>query len=293
MNPYNFESPEILEELHELNFFFQEKKFSPATIKTYSNYTGHFLEWLDKEPEQTTYNDLLQFVNHCRVEGRETRNINMILTAIRHYFTMRDHPNNPASGLYLKGETKTIPNNLLSEEELEQLYENYQVYNERTQRNKVIIGLYIYQGITTDELEKLEPGHLKLQEGKIYIPGTKQTQNKGGRKSRTLKLKANQIIGLQQYLQTRNQTQLFTSLKGSTDLKPSIKALMRDLRKINPQIKDAMQIRKSVIVNWLKAKDIREVQYLAGHSSISSTERYQAANLEELKEAIEKYHPLN
>ena len=293
MVKYEFIDPEIITEQRKLLSFLQQKKYTSATIKSYCNYTGYFLAWLDKEPEQITYNDLLQFINHCRVAGRKTRNINTVLTALRHYFTMRDHPNNPASGLYLKGETKTIPNNLLSEEELEQLYENYQVYNERTQRNKVIIGLYIYQGITTDELQKLESEQIKLQEGKINIPGTKQTQNKGGRKSRTLKLKANQIIALQQYLYTRNQAQLFTSLKGSTDLKPTIKSLMRDLRKINPQIKDAKQIRKSVIVNWLKVKDIREVQYMSGHSSISSTERYQAANLEELKEAIEKYHPLN
>lgn len=244
----------------------------------------------------------------------------MVLTAIRHYFTMLQHPNNPASGLYIKGETKTIPNNLLSEEELQQLYENYQVYNERTQRNKVITGLYIYQGIATDELRKLEPGHIKLQEGKIYIPGTKQTHNKGDRKSRILKLKANQILELQEYLlvtrekiledlktgkreneSTRKpkqinwsviEQQLFISLNGSEVIKSSVRFLMDDLRKINPQIKDAMQIRKSVIVNWLKNHDIREVQYMAGHSSISSTERYRAANLEELEEALKIHHPL-
>lgn len=316
MNPYNFESPEILKQQEALVLFFQKKRYSPATIKTYSNYTGYFLEWLPKSPQETTYNDLLQFVNYCRVAGRKTRNINMILTAIRHYFTMTGHSNNPASGLYIKGETKAIPNNLLSEEELQELHENYQVYNERTQRNKVIIGLYVNQGIATDELQKLAPGHIKLQEGKIHIPSTKQTYNKGGRQSRILKLKVNQILELQEYLLvTRDkilagneersgrkpdeiksdkiQSQLFISINGSENIKPSIKSLMLDLRKMNPNIKDAMQIRKSVIVNWLKAKDIREVQYMAGHSSIISTERYRAANLDELKEAIEMYHPLN
>ncbi len=107
---------------------------------------------------------------------------------------------NPATGLYLRGETQSIPNNLLSTEQLDQLYDQHPVYNERTQRNKVITGLYVYQGIGTDELKKLEPKHIKLQEGKIYIPSTKQTYNKGGRQSRTLKLKANQILALQEYL---------------------------------------------------------------------------------------------
>ncbi len=88
------------------------------------------------------------------------------------------------------------------------------------------------------------------------------------------------------------QNQLFISLKGSDNIKSSIRFLMDDLRKTDTQVKDAMQIRKSVIVNWLKEKDIRQVQYLAGHSSISSTERYQAANLEELEEALKIHHPL-
>jgi integrase/recombinase XerD len=319
MNQYDFTDPEILKKQEALAYYFQKKKFSPATIKTYCNYIGYFLEWLPKSSKETTYNDVLQFVNHCREEGRKTRNINMILTAIRHYYTMLGG-DNPAAGLYIKGETKSIPNDLLSEEELQQLYEKYPTYNERTQRNKVITGLYIYQGIATDELRKLEPGHIQLSEGKIYIPGTKQTHNKGGRKSRVLKLKANQILELQEYLlvtrpkiladlktgkrqneSTRKpnkinwsviEQQLFISLNGSDNIKSSIKFLMDDLRAHNPTVKDAIQIRKSVIVNWLKGKDIREVQYMAGHSSISSTERYRAANLEELEEALKIHHPL-
>jgi integrase/recombinase XerD len=106
-------------------------------------------------------------------------------------------------------------------------------------------------------------------------------------------------LELQEYLQAirprinkGESPQLFVSLTGSENLKNSIKHLMEDLRKIDPQVKNGQQIRKSVIVNWLKEKDIRQVQYLAGHSSISSTERYKAANLEELEEALKVHHPL-
>lgn len=92
--------------------------------------------------------------------------------------------------------------------------------------------------------------------------------------------------------------QLFISLNGSENLKNSVKHLMDDLRKISrslsgPEVKDAQQIRRSVIVNWPKEKDIRQVQYMADHSSVSSTERYRAANLEELEEALKIHHPLN
>jgi integrase/recombinase XerD len=320
---YNYADPNILEQQQQLTFYLQQKGFAPDSRKMYSNYLGYFLSWLTKQditPETTNYNDLLTFINHCRKEGRSIKNTNLVLTSLRHYYGMLQVENNPVSNLYLKGEVQRIPHDLLEKEKLDYLYEKYQTYNERTQRNKVILGLYIYQAISTDELKKLEPNHIKLKEGKIYIPGTKQTISKGGRQARWLKLEAKQILALQEYLlvtrpkiihdiksgerkkqstrkpDTINESaleyQLFISLNGSDNIKVSVGFLMEDLRKVNPMVKDATQIRKSVITHWLKEKDIRTVQYMAGHSSISTTERYRAANVEELEEALKIHHPL-
>jgi integrase/recombinase XerD len=324
---YNFNDPNILKEQEQLTSYLQQKGFAPASQKMYANYTGYFLSWLTGQnltAEATTYNDLLRFITHCRKEGRGIKNTNLVLTSLRHYYSMlqeqREVEHNPAANLYLKGEVQRIPHDLLEKEMLDYLYEKYQVYNERTQRNKVILGLYIYQAISTDELKKLEANHIKLKEGKIYIPGTKQTISKGGRQARWLQLEARQILDLQEYLlvtrpkiisdiktgerkkqSTRKpnkintsalEHQLFISLNGSEEIKVSVRFLMEDLRKINPTVKDAMQIRKSVITEWLKEKDIRTVQYMAGHSSISTTERYRAANVEELEEALKIHHPL-
>ncbi|ELR68187.1 phage integrase family protein [Fulvivirga imtechensis AK7] len=324
MRKYKFTHPEIIKQLNKLTSYFQEKKcFAPDTARTYCNYAGYFLEWLQTErltPEGTTYNDLLQFVNHCKKAGRSTSNINLILISLRHYFDMLQLRVNPATGLHLRGETRAIPHDLLSANELHRLYESYPVYNARTQRNKVITGLYVYQGITTRELKKLEPGHIHLKEGKIYLPGTSHTRHKSGLQPRSLKLRANQILELQEYLlvtrpkilydlktghrQTQStrkpdkvnwaviEHQLFISLNGSEKIKSTVSFLMEDLRKINTRVKDGLYIRKSVIVNWLKEKDIRQVQYMAGHSKISSTEKYRAVNLEELEEALKIHHPL-
>ncbi len=319
---YNFTDPNILEQQQKLTFYLQQKGFAPDSRKMYSNYLGYFLNWLLSHhltAEAITYNDLLPFINHCRKEGRSIKNTNLVLTSLRHYYSMLQI-HNPAANVYIRGEVQRIPHDLLEKEMLDYLYEKYQVYSERTQRNKVILGLYIYQAITTDELKKLETTHIKLKEGKIYIPGTKQTISKGGRQARWLKLEAKQILDLQEYLlvtrpkiihdiksgerlkqSTRKPNkisesalthQLFISLNGSDEIKVSVRFLMKDLRKINPTVKDAMQIRKSVITEWLKEKDIRTVQYMAGHSSISTTERYRAANVEELEEALKLYHPL-
>ena len=139
--------------------------------------------------------------------------------------------------------------------------------------------------------------HVKLRKGKIYIPSGKQ------RKSRILRLEPHQILDLQEYiLQAREKLlskylgetdKLFLTSRSKFDMRNTLRVLFKQLNKINPLIKNATQIRMSVITNWIKHYNLREVQYMAGHKVINSTERYQTANLEELSKALEKFHPLN
>ena len=196
-------------------------------------------------------------------------------------------------------------------EQLEMLYQGYPVNTNRDQRNKIIIGLLMYQGITTEELSKLEPGHVKLKQGKIYIPGSRRSH------SRVLDLKPFQVLELHEYVtetrprileeittpkparkpdqinQSRIENQLFISVNVSEHIKNSLLHLFKAIRRTYPDIQNAEQIRKSVIVHWLKTHNLRQVQYMDGHKYVSSTERYQTSNLENLQHQLEKLHPLN
>jgi len=113
-----------------------------------------------------------------------------------------------------------------------------------------------------------------------------------------LALQPHQILDLHEYmlvirgkLQSRSE-RLFTGRNDIENLKNSLLHLNHALRKLNPKVKNAVQIRQSVITEWLKEKDLRTVQYMAGHRYVSSTERYQTSNLKDLKEALNKHHPL-
>jgi integrase/recombinase XerD len=53
-------------------------------------------------------------------------------------------------------------------------------------RNKVALGLLIYQGLTTAEIDKLTENDLQLREGKVFIKGSKKSNE------RTLELKSHQ-----------------------------------------------------------------------------------------------------
>jgi integrase/recombinase XerD len=64
------------------------------------------------------------------------------------------------------------------------------------------------------------------------------------------------------------------------------------LKKLNRNIESVQQIRTSVITHWLKHYNLREVQYMAGHRYVSSTEAYLINDLDDLQEDINKYHPI-
>lgn len=309
---YNY-TGHIGKELEEFKNYLTKKKLSENTIRQNKNYAGLFLEWAEKEnikAKEVDYTDVLNFIDHCGKRKIKTRMVNRVLLAVRYYYQHLGTDKNPASGIILRGTTRTVPHDLLNKEELEELYEKYTVVDERSQRNKVILGLLIHQAITTDELKKLEPNHIKTREGKIYVPGSPRSN------SRILKLEAGQILELHEYLKTirpkilaglkeerpgrkpdkvkesKDLHQLFTSMNGSENIKNSLVFLISALRKINPKVNHAKQIRYSVITEWLKEKDIRTVQYMAGHRYVSSTERYRNYNLQDLEEALGQHHPM-
>lgn len=314
---YNF-NHEIQSKLKGFKTYLQELGNGKGTIRQKSNYAGYFLNWLEAEnlnPEDTRYNDLLNFIGHCKLEGKSKKHINSKLRAARNYYnylkTITPEIANPAANLYLKGARQKLPSNIIGIERLEKLYQDYPATDTRAKRNRVILGLLVYQGVTTGELKQLDVSHVKLRKGKIYIPGNRR------RNSRFLELKPCQVLELHEYLtETRPQilneiskpkparkpdrinksiiqNQLFISINGSENIKNSLLHMFRKIRKENPGIMHPKQIRASVITNWLKNYNLREVQYFAGHKHVYSTERYQLNQLDNLQRKIDKYHPLN
>ncbi len=314
---YSF-NKEVKDKLKGFETYLQNLGNGKDTIRQKMNYTGYFLKWLDNEhlqPNETQYNDLLDFIDYCKLEGKSKKHINRKLSSIRNYydFLKKQSQNiiNPALNLNLKGIKQKLPSNLINYQELENLYQSFEASDNRSKRNKIILGLLIYQGVTTEELKQLEPNHLKLKEGKIYVPGGRK------RKGRTLELKPFQILDLHEYLseirpgiinginrpnparkpdrinKTRLENQLFISINGSENIKNSLLHMFKAIQKTNPEILHPKQIRASVITYWLKNHNLRQVQYMAGHKYVSSTERYRLNNLDKLQEKLDKLHPLN
>ena len=284
-----------------MNFtnYLQQKKLSASTVKAYTRRSNYFLAWLQQEDssvENFTYNDVLDFMRYCTDEQKSKRNIHALLGTVRHYsnylILQSKRNDNPAAGIFIKGLSRKLPINLLSVEEMEELFKQYSIQLNVDSSKKIMLGLMIYQGLMGGELMRIESQHIKIKEGKIFIKGTKRTNE------RLLDLQALQITELQNYLNANKfkEGAMFTEQKlkilSEKNVKNRVQYMFDQLKKLNPKVINAKQIRSSVITEWLRKNNLRQVQYMAGHKYVSSTERYQTNNLDDLQNELQQHHPM-
>ena len=287
--------------------YLQQKRFRESTINAHCLNAGYFLRWIENnglhEAENISYTDLLNYVQYEQKRNKDVSTINLRISSISKYFEFLKEENlvirNPARTLRIKGKAKTIIQNPLKYEELQNLYNGYKSITKDVpnhikekselakQRNIIIVGLLIWQGLHSGELEKLEVNHVNLNDGIIYIPSTARSN------SRELKLSTQQILTLHTYIHggTRDKLKPTAEELLPGNLHNTVSLLSEELKGINPQIKNAQHIRASVILYWLRQHNKRQVQYMAGHKYIHSTEAYEVQELETLTDQLTKHHP--
>lgn len=304
----------------------QSKNHSQATQEAYLRYVNLFLEWIDKEPINTTKKDVLKYLGYLKDrKGQQnlTRKHNLI--AINHYFTFlykaEQITENPCLFLKIRGTKKKTLYKIYSPEELEQLYDNYyQLFvrayddshipkNQRQQsalskeRNASILSLMLNQGTTTKEIDTILLQDIDLQKATLKIRGGKKSNE------RILPLKAEQIGLLMNYIQNlrsklleyhnnKESQWLFLPLpeysKKTTDnttLMHVFKPLTKQVKSLDKHFLNFKQVRASIITHWIQTEGLRKAQYKAGHRYISSTENYLPNDLQGLTDDINKLHP--
>ena len=293
--------------------------YSPKSISNYLSIVSRFAAYMNNKPETASYKDILGYIGYLRQSKLSPRSIHNYLHVIKAYYNWltetgqrKDHP---CKRLNLKDRiNKSIAiESLYGMETLENLLQSHQSKNKTLQkRDECVISLLIYQALTVQELSDLELNNLNLDKGTIYI--------KSGRsnRSRTLSLKNNQIMMFYQYTHEdrlvllrknkesneNDKNRLVLSYTGKPILSINITDILNPRRlSVSEMPPKAVQnkpkllplkIRQSVLAHLLKQNhDVRIVQVFAGHRKAASTEEYKQTGLEELKTAVNKYHPLN
>ena len=257
----------------------------------------------NKKAEKFTYSEIINYIGILRTKYSNSKTINRILSSIKAYYNylcfIEVRKDNPTKSIRLRDkQSRDIQlQDLFSTEELETLLTAKQErYTNLDYRNKVLMSLLIYQALKPNEIEALQCDEINLEEASIYIkPSAKNN-------SRTLALKANQILLFKKYLEeirvklvAENETKSFIigQRKEPMTAEDITKHIKRNYNIYKPRKVNALTIRQSVITNLLKQNnDLRIVQSFAGHKYPSTTERYKQSNVEALQTALQIYHPI-
>lgn len=312
--------------------YLQSKDLATSTQGAYCFSVYKFLQWYNQDALNCTKKDVLKYLEHLK-NDRQQENLTRrsYLIAINHYFTFLQQSgaieHNPTALIKIRGTKKRTLYKTYTPEELTQFFDNYyllfvQNFEERCyasklggipanqriqtllslQRNHVILGMLVYQGLATNELQKITLSDIDLTKASVRITGGKKSNE------RTLPLHASQIGFLINYIEnirpkiaerhTAENNSLFLPLpecckrKTSTQtLKHVLKPFTQQLKSLDKKLVNLNHIRASVITHWLKTYGLRKAQYLAGHRYISSTEKYLPNQIEGLIEDITKYNP--
>ncbi len=284
-----------------LEQYLNQMGHSPQTVKNYLYTIGIFLA-LSKEAENFKYKDILQYMEEHTQNLKSNGSKNRVLAAIKKYYDYlveigrrNDHP---CRTLILKGRRRkgVIHHDLFTGEELEQLMEREERYEDLKIRNQVVMSLLIYQGLTSGELQEIKVKHVDLDAGTIYIKESRKQSR------RHLELQPKQYRLLDKYINEirpqllRVETEVLLIGKLGTPLTvDDINYLVSTFKMLFPDRNlNSMTIRQSVIANWLNEKrlPLEQVQLYAGHKWISSTAEYRYTSVEEQRTLINKFHPL-
>jgi len=290
--------------------YLSKNQYSQSTITVHKLRIRRFKSWLEKygiTEHELNYSSLLKYAKYLQTEKKyERQSTNNELRAVKLYYDyLIDKEvliDNPAEDMAIRGKRIKVISNLLSEEELEDLYysydiEHYDTFFKATKlRDKVVLGLMVFQGITAIELYHLQEEYLQLSKGKIDIPSTRRSN------ARTMKLQPLQIIDLMNYINTQRPYLYKRMTTGNTEqfifgtinqMYSITHRIIRTLKLYNHKVISHSQIRSSLIVNWLSKHNLRQAQYLAGHRYISSTEKYLQDDLENLHDIVNNFHPIS
>jgi integrase/recombinase XerC len=289
-----------------LDYLANVRRVSEQTLRAYRNDLGRFASWCGGRGigcEEVSTHDVRSFLEAVGTEGLSAVSMNRALSSVRGFFrylirfgSRADDPTAPIRNLKTP---KNLPS-FLWEAEMAQFADLPDKADILwPERDKALILTMYSAGLRVSELSSLS---LKDCEGDL---SSARVIGKGD-KERFVFFSDEAREGLFAYLPARNEKlkrdhptdRLFISLRGRPLSVPGVRWIIAQYsrqfdqntglgKNIHPH-----SLRHSFATHLVNAGcDVRVVQELLGHSSISTTARYAHVNMEHLKEVYDKSHP--
>lgn len=288
------------------NFLKFEKNFSGNTLDAYmrdvrklESFTISELDNLS--PQDITYENLQEYIYQLSKNKISERSQARAISSIKAFFKFlleddyrTDNPatllEGPKLGLYLP--------DTLSEEDINRIITCIDSSTDIGKRNKCILEVLYGCGLRVSELIDLKISNINFKESYIMVEGK-------GEKTRLVPLANTTAEFIRSYIHTvRNKTKinkkyedtLFLNSRGTNMSRVIVFIIIKELtqkagisKSISPHT-----FRHSFATHLLQnGADLRFIQEMLGHSSITTTQVYTHLKTEELRDVILNFHPRN
>lgn len=276
-----------------------EKGLSKHSIEAYSRDLEKIARFFkDKKPTAIELSDLRTFLNEYAELGYSSRSQSRLISALRSFYQylrlekLMDY--NPAEQIDTPKLAQHLPDTL-SVEEIDRLIAEIDLSKPNGERNRALIETLYGCGLRVSELVNLKIDDLHPKEGFISVIGKGNKQRLVPLSSHTYKLIKLYIneIRIHQTIKKGQEAFVFLNQRGSSLSRVMIFTIVKQLgekaglrKNISPHT-----FRHSFATHLLEGgADLRAVQEMLGHESITTTEIYTHLDKTYLESAL-KFHP--
>ena len=281
-----------------------EKGLSANTAEAYTDDLNKLLRFVGSEAEASvlslTWDDLQQFVAQLCDLGISPRSQARIISGIKSFYrflVMEDYlDTNPAELLESPKTGMKLPE-VLSVNEVNDLIDSVDLSKPEGQRNRAILETLYSCGLRVSELITLKHSNVYFDEQFILVKGK-------GDKQRLVPISPKAIREIRDYLADRSpmtvqrgsEDTLFLNRRGAGLTRVMIFLIIKQQARIAGIRKNISPhtMRHAFATHLLEGgANLRAIQMMLGHESITTTEIYTHIDREFLRQEIIEHHPRN
>ena len=286
------------------NYLKLEKALSANSVEAYLHDVEKLSQYLelsgqDIAPEKVSLEDLRQFVMYIHELGLEANSQSRIISGIRGFYGFllieNEIKQDPTALLEMPKTPRKLPDTL-SYEEIESIISKIDRSKPEGERNKAILETLYACGLRVSELVNLQISSIYENDGFIRIVGK-------GNKERMVPIAKSVIEQIHRYkeqirnhqiIKKEHEDILFLNRRGAKLSRVMIFTMIKKLsseagikKTISPHT-----FRHSFATHLVeRGADLRAVQEMLGHESITTTEIYTHLDRNFLKDTILSFHP--
>jgi integrase/recombinase XerC len=279
-----------------LSHLIRERRLSPRTAEGYGRDVGVLLELTRETPLQDLHvHQIRRFIAHLHGRGLGGKSLARMLSAWRGFFSYlaRDHgfTRNPCTGVRPPKSPKSLPKALSPDEATRLL--SFPDADPLAVRDRAMLELLYSSGLRLSELTSLKQGDVSFADATVRVIGK-------GNKTRVVPVGRHALQALGQWLPVReslsrrNASALFLNRRGDAISPRTVQSRLKawGIKQGLPGHVHPHMLRHSFASHVLQSSgDLRAVQEMLGHASISTTQVYTHLDFQYLAKVYDAAHP--